>query len=167
MQNLVKNEVISKRSKKCVGFGPHLTLDLYGCSKKRLFDAELVANILDELPEVVGMHKICSPQVTVCPERENSFDKGGISAFVLIAESHMTIHTFPADGFASIDVFSCKPFDMDKATSYLLDRFEAKKAERNVIHRGKEFVKHYPKSIPKVNDIVDKERKNMEIEIKS
>lgn len=81
-------------------FGPHLTLDLYGCSKEKLSDKDFIYKLLDELPELIGMHKITQPFVTDYPGRPNSFDKGGISAFVLIAESHITIHTFVEQSYA-------------------------------------------------------------------
>ena len=76
-----------------VGFGPHLMLDGYGCDKKKLQDLNLVYRILDDLPERIGMTKIMPPYVFkysgVKPE------DWGLSGFVLIAESHVSIHTFP------------------------------------------------------------------------
>ncbi|MEM5790730.1 MAG: adenosylmethionine decarboxylase [Candidatus Aenigmatarchaeota archaeon] len=136
-------------------FGPHLTLDLYGCNEEKLSDINFIYKILDELPEFMEMHKISHPQVVLHKGNPNSFDKGGISAFILIAESHISIHTFIGYGFASIDVFSCKPFDKEKIKNYLVKIFEAKKAEENFIERGKEF----PKDIEKAKVVLLKERK--------
>ncbi|MCS7106258.1 MAG: adenosylmethionine decarboxylase [Candidatus Aenigmarchaeota archaeon] len=135
-------------------FGPHLTLDLYGCKEEKLSDLNFVYKILDELPEVIGMRKISNPQVILHKGNPTSFDKGGISGFVLIAESHISIHTFIGYGFASIDVFSCKPFDEKKVESYLVKTFEAKNVEKNFLERGKEF----PKEIERAKKIVLKER---------
>ncbi|TAL46723.1 adenosylmethionine decarboxylase [archaeon] len=139
-------------------FGPHLTLDLYGCNPAKLSDPKFIYKLLDEFPEVIGMHKISKPSVTDFPGNPNSFDKGGVSAFVLITESHISIHTFTADKFASVDIFSCNPFNIDKATKCLMEMLGAKKAERNFIERGKGFVKHYPKDVKKSKDIVVRER---------
>ena len=139
-------------------FGPHLTLDIYGCNPEKLSDEKFVYNMLDEMPELIGMHKISKPNVTFFPGNPSSFDQGGISAFVLITESHITIHTFIADRFASVDIFSCNEFDVNKATKYLMEKLEAKKVERNFIERGKEFVKHYPDSVKKAKAIVVKQR---------
>lgn len=136
-------------------FGPHLTLDLYGCKEEKLSDINFIYRILDELPELMEMHKISPPQVVLHKGNPNSFDKGGISAFVLIAESHISIHTFIGYGFASIDVFSCKSFDKEKIKNYLVKVFEAKKAEENFMERGKEF----PKDIEKAKVLLLKERK--------
>lgn len=140
-------------------FGPHLTLDLYHCSTKKLKDVDFVRKFLLDFPEFIGMHRISEPQITEYEGRPGSFDKGGISAFVLLAESHVSIHTFPADGFASVDIFSCKEFDVSKAQEFLMKAFEAKKAEKNFLIRGKEFVKHYPRSVSKSKKIVYRERK--------
>src|SRR5437867_8433535 len=125
-------------------FGPHLTLDLYGCDKKKLVDDEFVSSFLIELPELIGMHRISQPNVTLYPGNPTSFDAGGISAFVLIAESHITIHTFVKDGFASVDIFSCKAFNMELAIKYIVEKLRAEKVEKNFIIRGKDYVKHYP-----------------------
>ena len=139
-------------------FGPHLTLDIYGCNPEKLSDDKFIYNLLDELPELIGMHKISKPNVTFFSGNPNSFDKGGVSAFVLITESHITIHTFIADGFASVDIFSCNQFDVDKATRHLMEKLEGNKVERNFIERGKEFVKHYPKDVKKAKAIVMTQR---------
>jgi S-adenosylmethionine decarboxylase len=138
-------------------FGPHLTLDLYGCKEEKLSDLNFIYKILDELPDLMGMHKISPPQVILHRGNPKSFDKGGISAFVLIAESHISIHTFIGYGFASIDVFSCKPFDEKEIENYLVKAFEAKKVERNFLKRGKEF----PRELEIAKRIVLKERKSL------
>lgn len=136
-------------------FGPHLTLDLYSCNKKRLLDLDFVYKILDELPDLIDMHKITPPQVMVQGPNPNTFDKGGISGFVLIKESHISIHTFVAQEYASIDIFSCKKFDAQKAANYLIDKFEAQKVEKHLFYRGKEF----PKDVDVAKTIVLKSRK--------
>lgn len=142
-------------------FGPHLTLDLYQCNKQKISNKEFIHQILMEMPEFIGMHRISDPQIMEYPGRDGSFDRGGISAFVLLAESHISIHTFPQDEFASVDIFSCKDFDLKKAQYFLMERLEAKKAEKNFIIRGKNFVKHYPRSVSKSKQIVEKERKKV------
>lgn len=137
-------------------FGPHLTLDLYGCDEEKLVNKEFTYKILDELPVLIDMNKISEPSVILHEGNPKSFDKGGISAFVIIAESHISIHTFRGYGFASVDIFSCKPFDVKKAQEYLIEKFKAKKVEKHVISRGREF----PREIEKVSNILIKERKS-------
>ncbi|HIG98130.1 TPA: adenosylmethionine decarboxylase [Candidatus Woesearchaeota archaeon] len=135
-----------------------MTLDLYGCDKGKLDDYEFVHSILDEMPEMLGMHKFSAPQLTKIPAQQESFDKGGLTGFVILVESHLSIHTFPADGFTSFDIFSCKYFSEDSAVKYLMDKLGAQKVEVNRLERGREFVKHYPRNVRKASVIAKKER---------
>ena len=139
-------------------FGPHLILDLYGCDKKKIDDYDYVYKILDEMPEMLGMHKFSTPQLTKIPIQPNSFDKGGLTGFVILIESHLSIHTFPRDGFTSFDIFSCKFFSEESAISYLMEKLGAKRVEKNRIERGRDFVKHYPRNVQKAATIAGKER---------
>lgn len=135
-------------------FGPHLMLELYGCDSKAIASKELIFNVLDDLPTQIGMHKISAPQILPYAGKPDSFDKGGISAFVLIAESHITVHTFKDQKYVTIDIFSCKEFNSDKAVEYLTKVFKPNKVEKQLIWRGREF----PHDIVKSTVIVRKER---------
>ena len=121
------------------GFGPHLMLDGYGCAKAKLEDLNLIYRVLDDLPVRIGMTKIMPPYVFkysgVKPE------DWGLSGFVLIAESHVSIHTFPEKSFVSVDIFSCKAFDLEFAANTLKESFGMEKVECNVLDRGTEFPK--------------------------
>ncbi len=127
------------REKVTYGFGPHLMLDCYGCNKEKLSDMDLIFDTLDKFPEKIGMTKIMPPYVFkyhgAVPE------DWGVSGVVLIAESHITIHTFPDKDHAFIDVFSCKDFDTDFATNYMINLFESKEHEVSLSARGSEFKK--------------------------
>ena len=143
-------------------FGPHLTLDLHGCDKAKLNDAEFIQKVLSEMPDELGMNKFSEPQVTIVPSPGSySFDKGGITGFVILVESHMAIHTFPEDGYACFDIFSCKDFDINFAVKTLMKKLGATKVEKNVITRGKDFVKHYPRSEEKAAEVAFKERSKL------
>lgn len=126
-------------------FGPHLMLDLKMCDKEKLADYELVFNILNELPEKIGMTKITQPYVFpysgLVPE-----DKG-ITGTVIIAESHISIHTFQEKDYCFVDVFSCKDFDVEFAAKYIIEAFGSKKYDKFVVMRGKDFVR-FPQSAP-------------------
>ncbi len=122
-----------------IGFGPHLMLDGYGCDKQRLQDLNLIYRILDELPSKIGMTKIMPPYVFKYSGLKP--EDWGLSGFVLIAESHISIHTFPEKSFVSVDIFSCKTFDLEFAGSYFRQVFGMEKVECNVLDRGTEFPK--------------------------
>ena len=63
----------------------------------------------------------------------------GITGIVIIAESHLSIHSFEEKGYTFIDMFSCKEFDVEKAVEYILESFKPISYEKNLIQRGKDF----------------------------
>lgn len=120
-------------------FGEHLTLDGYGGDFSRLNDKELVLLSLKELPMKLGMHILAEPVVFFAPGNDIK-DPGGWSGFVVIEESHISIHTFPARGFVSIDVYTCKNgLETDQVVAYFTEKFELKDTEVNFIQRGKKY----------------------------
>ena len=140
-------------------FGPHLMLDCYECNEKKLRDLNFVLKFLNDLPDLIDMHKISEPHAIDYPGNPKSFDKGGISAVVIIAESHISIHTFPSHRYMSVDIFSCKNFDVERATDFTIKTFEVKKVEKKLLNRGTEF----PKQIPKAMKIVGKQREKIKL----
>ena len=114
-------------------------LDGYGCDKAKLTDLNLIYRILEELPARIGMTKIMPPYVFKYSGLKP--EDWGLSGFVLIAESHISIHTFPDKNYVSVDIFSCKAFDTDFAGDYLKRTFGMTKVECNILDRGTEFPK--------------------------
>ncbi len=120
-------------------FGEHVTVDGYGGSYEKLNDKELVLSCLNEMPEKLGMHKLAEPVVYCAPEN-NKKDPGGWSGFVVIAESNISIHTFPANSFLSADVYTCKNgTDVDFILNYFKQKFDLKDIESNFIKRGTKY----------------------------
>lgn len=123
-------------------FGIHLTLDGYGGSPEQLGDSHAVRQWLDELPGTLGMTRLAE-SVLIDVDKQSEKDPGGLTGFVLIAESHISIHTFPLRGFVSADVYTCQDWlDTDR----LLDRFQAafdlEIVEHNLIIRGTQYPLH-------------------------
>src|SRR3989338_11242378 len=128
-----------KQLGKTTNFGLHLTIDGYGCREKTLSNMEYVFEVLNDLPVFLRMHKLITPYVVAAPANDKK-DPGGYSGFVMIQESHISIHTFPKRRFVSIDVYSCKSFEHKKTERYLAKAFGIRERETNVIVRGT----HYP-----------------------
>jgi|TARA_B100001964_G_C14241332_1_gene605171 S-adenosylmethionine decarboxylase len=126
-------------------FGQHLTIDASSCNRKRLVQQSLVYDILNDLPKKLGMTKMALPHVVKWLDTGATVP--GISGFVMIAESHISIHTFPEKDYVFIDVFSCKGFDVDNAVKLLVNAFGAKKHTKNVIKRGLDFPRSHPEHI--------------------
>lgn len=134
------------------GFGTHLMLDGYGCDRERLENLSLIYNFLSEYPARIEMTKIMPPYVFRY-EAKNQED-WGISGFVLIAESHISIHTFPEKNYLSLDIFSCKEFDSKRAIAHVSEMFGVQKSEVKLTDRGLEF----PKDVRRSAHLVREER---------
>ena len=118
-------------------FGPHITIDLKGCPKEVLSNYDLHFEYLKKLPSLIQMTPITQPYVFPYSGLIPS-DKG-ITGIVIIAESHISIHSFEEKGYSFIDIFSCKNFDIDKAIKITTDLFKPESYELNVVERGKDF----------------------------
>ena len=118
-------------------FGPHLIIDLKNCNKEKLSDIDLVRDILTHLPEKIGMTRISEPQVFYY--KGDIPEDHGVTGTVVLAESHCSIHTFQDKGYCFVDIFSCKPFDTDKALREIKETFKAKECDYQVILRGRDF----------------------------
>lgn len=120
-------------------FGEHLTIDGYGGDKELLDDKNLVLEILNSLPKELGMDILMEPQVIHAPGNDLK-DPGGWTGFVVIAESHISIHTFPLRGFVSIDIYTCKNgMDTDFVSKYFQTKFGLRDTEMNFIKRGTRY----------------------------
>jgi deoxyhypusine synthase len=117
------------------GDGSHLTIDAFDC-KADLNDKKLIMTMLNELPKQLGMKAITEPQVVSYEDTKEK--ESGVTGFVVIAESHIAIHTYPEKNFFSADIFSCKEFDYMRAVEYFRDAFKAGKIDHKVISRGYE-----------------------------
>lgn len=122
-------------------FGEHLTVDGYGGNKELLDNKSLILKVLDELPDKIGMKKLVEPSVYSAPSNGKK-DPGGWSGFVVIQESHISIHTFPARGFFSADVYTCRNgLNIKFVIDYFKTIFELKDIEQNFIIRGTRYPK--------------------------
>lgn len=115
----------------------HLIVDGYGGDYKKMQDVEFISRILDVYPDQIGMTKISSPQVSKYIGSKP--EDWGVSGFVLIAESHISIHTFPEKRYINIDIFSCKEFDADRAIKELKRDFELAEVRSYILNRGLEY----------------------------
>ncbi|MBI3627235.1 MAG: S-adenosylmethionine decarboxylase [Candidatus Sungbacteria bacterium] len=127
-----------KSSNATTNFGLHLTIDGYNGDATKLNSMEHVFKVLDDLPSFLAMTKLITPYVVAAPGNDKK-DPGGYSGFVMIQESHISVHTFPKRRFVSIDVYSCKNFDTGKTKEYLTKAFGLGECETNIIVRGTRY----------------------------
>ena len=82
-------------------FGLEYVIDAFGCVSDRLTSPGTLRKIVAALIQELHLHAVAEPLWHVFP------DPGGISGVVLLAESHLTVHTFPERGYAAFNLFHC------------------------------------------------------------
>jgi S-adenosylmethionine decarboxylase len=110
--------------------GRHVIAELWDCNAEKLNNVNLIEKIFVDAALKSGAEV-----------REVAFHKfapQGVSGVVIISESHLTIHSFPEHGYASIDVYTCGDrIDPNVATNYITEALEAKVVEKVEVPRGK------------------------------
>src|SRR5579859_6190758 len=112
----------------------HLMLELYGCDRKLLSDEALIRRALDEYPGRVDMEKV-SPVHLYDIETSNPLD-AGMSGFVVIAQSHISMHAWPEYGEVDIDICSCKEFSQENAIAFAKEMFQTEDVEAHFVVRA-------------------------------
>ena len=115
----------------------HLAIDGYEGDSEKLWDVDLVRCFLNDYPSEIGMNKIIDPQVHIY--RGEKQEDWGVSGFVLIAESHISVHTFPLRGYVNIDIFSCKAFDPTSSLARIKSTFSLPNVKVWTLERGLEY----------------------------
>lgn len=109
--------------------GSHCILELYDCPYDLLDDKEFICETLSRAAEASGS--------TLLSLTSHKFDPQGVTALGLLAESHISIHTWPEKGYAAADVFTCGTHcDPVKACSFLIQQLNARRHSRSVLQRG-------------------------------
>lgn len=146
--------------------GKHLIIDAVCSNKNALLEVNHGTDILQDIVQKIDMTMILPPISVNFPHAvcemtrvldglkaeglENSTTalllerslKGrieqayGYSTMVMIAESHLTMHTFPEENYLTFDCYSCKDFDHKLVLSILTDKFKISKINSHIINRG-------------------------------
>jgi S-adenosylmethionine decarboxylase len=108
--------------------GVHVIIDGY-VRDPSVFTKNKIEELFHGLTDALSMKMLGAPiiyEVPVdssilerCKKTGNFEDEGGITGFAVISTSHMSIHCWPLQKFFSLDTFSCKDFDSDKAISII------------------------------------------------
>lgn len=115
--------------------GIHLIADFWGCSREILENQPLLEELLKEaaLHSGASLRKIDSHRFD-----PNSHPYSvGVTAFAILAESHLAIHTFPEEGFASLDIYTCgNRCDPRRGFEYLKQQLRPARISFKEIIRG-------------------------------
>lgn len=109
--------------------GTQVVLDLYGCSTEHLDDIGWARATLTEAAR--------RAHTTIIEVVFHKFSPNGVSGVVVIAESHIALHTWPEKGYAAIDMFTCGPtLALREAVDYLVDAFQSANPQLSEVSRG-------------------------------
>lgn len=108
--------------------GRHVLADYYGCTPALLNDAVFLEQLLLQSAEIMG--------ATIVSVQFNKFNPIGVSGVIIIAESHLTLHSWPEHGFAAVDFFTCGEMPYETALAHIRKGLEAAGMEVNILNRG-------------------------------
>jgi len=109
--------------------GRHVLAELYNCDSNVLNNAKLIEKYMVDAAVECG--------ATVVEKNFHMFSPFGVSGVVIIAESHLAVHTWPEYGYAAVDLFTCgDSCDPLVAYEYLKNKFNAGSSSYSELKRG-------------------------------
>ena len=116
------NQVLSHKSK-------HFLLELYKCDYEKLNDESFLRCVLNRASKLA--------KATILNLISNKFEPQGVTAIALLAESHISIHTWPESNYSAIDIFTCGQNMLPElASDYLIEVLKAEEHSLRVIERN-------------------------------
>jgi len=116
----------------------HLLLELYRCDPEKLNEESFLRCVLNRAAKLAN--------ATVLNLISNKFEPQGVTVIALLAESHISIHTWPESNYSAVDIFTCGQNMMpEEASQYLIESLMAKEHSLRVIKRNP------PLALPKQN----------------
>ena len=107
----------------------HLLLELYRCDYVKLNDESFLRCALNRASKLA--------KATVLNLISNKFEPQGVTAIALLAESHISIHTWPESNYSAVDIFTCGQNMMPEvASQYLIEALKAEEHSLRVIERN-------------------------------
>ena len=106
-----------------------MILDLYGCPREILDDYDYLQEVMETAINMSG-----ATLVRIFGEK---FSPQGVTLLALLAESHASIHTWPEQGYAAVDLYTCNPEGVTphKAVEYIKEKLSATDVKEQEIDR--------------------------------
>ena len=131
MEVYKKKQILSsfRNDEKLSHQGKHLLLELYRCDYEKLNDESFLRCSLNRAAKLA--------KATVLNLISNKFEPQGVTAIALLAESHMSIHTWPESNYSAVDIFTCGQNMLPEfASQYLIEALKAEEHTLRVIERN-------------------------------
>ncbi|MBI5147553.1 MAG: adenosylmethionine decarboxylase [Parcubacteria group bacterium] len=111
-------------------YGKHYLVEVVARESRNMGNKKFIEKLMTEIVEKLSMTALKRPDIFKFPH------PGGITGFHLIAESHVSIHTWPEKKYFSLDVFSCRDFDEKKVQEIIYRKFRVADYYHETIERG-------------------------------
>ena len=131
MEIYKKNQILSSLSdeQKLSHQSKHFLLELYRCDQEKLNDESFLRCILNRAAKLAN--------ATVLNLISNKFEPQGVTAIALLAESHISIHTWPESNYSAVDIFTCgQNMQPELASQYLIETLKAEEHFLRIIKRN-------------------------------
>ena len=128
MEIYKKKQILSSfhDDQKLIHQSKHLLLELYRCDCEKLNDESFLRCSLNRAAKLAN--------ATVLNLISNKFEPHGVTAIALLAESHISIHTWPESNYSAVDIFTCgKNMMPELASQYIIESLMAKEHSLRVI----------------------------------
>ena len=126
-----KNQVLHsfRNDEKLIHQSKHLLLELYRCDCEKLNDESFLRCTLNRAAKLA--------KATVLNLMSNKFEPQGVTAIALLAESHISIHTWPESNYSAVDIFTCGQNMMpEQASQYFIESLMAEEHYLRIIERN-------------------------------
>lgn len=121
-----------------MAFGQSLHIDLYGIDAQLCDDLTFGYQLLEDLVSFLQMQKQSPPFIFRSPA-DTFPDKAGLSGWVPLIESGISIHTLTAHEFVTIDIYTCGGLEIETALNFLCERLQPSHFEHHYLLRGLEY----------------------------
>ena len=116
-------------------YGKHLLVEVKTKNPKVLSNQNFIKGVLKKIIRAVKL-KAVSPIVVYKFPQKTKNTASGLTAFSIVAESHLSIHTWPENNYFAFDLFSCKNFNEQQIIKIIKDNFAINQIVYKTIERG-------------------------------
>ena len=131
MESPKKNQILSSfcNDQELSHQSKHFLLELYRCDEEKLNDESFLRCSLNRAAKLA--------KAKILNLISNKFEPQGVTAIALLAESHISIHTWPESNYSAVDIFTCgQNMSPELACNYLIEALEAEEHSLRVIERN-------------------------------
>jgi S-adenosylmethionine decarboxylase len=107
-------------------------LELYGCDQEKINSRKFLHQVVKAAVKKVGLTNLGS--------RFHQFEPHGVTGFTLLAQSHISLHTWPEYGYLVLDIFTCgDQAQADQLSDYFLKRLHPRRVNHQVMRKGFQY----------------------------